>query len=522
MYKVFLVDDEIVIREGIRNNFPWEAAGFVLCGEAPDGEMALPMMQELKPDILITDIRMPFMDGLALSRQVARTMPWVHTVILSGYDDFSYAREAISLGVKEYLLKPVSAQQLEDILRRIAENIRRERLARADLEALRRQLASSVVFARTQLLTQLMEGSDADTLLREAEHMRLRLDAPQYLVMLLGDVPDSQVLPMRGILQRLEDRADGAAYHATAQGYPALVVLGEGRLDIEERAYGLAQSLEHEAAQDGLGAPSVAIGAPVAAIDRLPQALASALSVRRSMQGQPRRIVGSADLSLPSGLVEGEMTSLHEKLRYASVEDAPAVVEDAFASLGDTAEQSLLVMHYLLVDILVAATRIIKEGGGNPAQVLPARLLRQGELLELARQPEEAAAASMEMISSALAFRDRNAFSRYGEILRKACAYIEENYHRPEITLHDVASHVAMSNNHFCTVFSQEMGKTFIEYLTELRMGKAKDLLRTSDVRSSDLAVAVGYNDPHYFGYLFKKYVGMSPRNFRKEERSEA
>ena len=124
MYKVFLVDDEIVIREGIRNSFPWEENGFTLVGEAPDGELALQTMQDVKPDILITDIRMPFMDGMQLCEAVSHTMPWVQIVILSGYDDFTYAQQAISLGVKEYLLKPVSAQELLEVLQRIAGRIR--------------------------------------------------------------------------------------------------------------------------------------------------------------------------------------------------------------------------------------------------------------------------------------------------------------------------------------------------------------------------------------------------------------
>lgn len=110
MVKVFLVDDEIVIREGIRNSFPWEESGYTLVGEAPDGEIALPMIRDANPDILITDIRMPFMDGMQLCREVKRQMPWIGVVILSGYDDFTYARQAISLGVKEYLLKPVTAR----------------------------------------------------------------------------------------------------------------------------------------------------------------------------------------------------------------------------------------------------------------------------------------------------------------------------------------------------------------------------------------------------------------------------
>ena len=102
MYKVFLVDDEIVVREGIRDNVSWELTDFLLAGEAPDGEMALPLIQEIKPDILITDIKMPFMDGLQLSRIIKRNMPWIKIMILSGHDEFNYAQEAISIGVEEY------------------------------------------------------------------------------------------------------------------------------------------------------------------------------------------------------------------------------------------------------------------------------------------------------------------------------------------------------------------------------------------------------------------------------------
>ena len=114
MYKVFLADDEIVVREGIRNNFPMGGNGVLpRWREASDGEMALSMLQDIKPDILITDIRMPFMDGLELCRTVSATMPWMYIIIISGHDDFTYAREAISIGVKEYLLKPVSVQELK-------------------------------------------------------------------------------------------------------------------------------------------------------------------------------------------------------------------------------------------------------------------------------------------------------------------------------------------------------------------------------------------------------------------------
>ncbi|MBR6959215.1 MAG: response regulator, partial [Clostridiales bacterium] len=106
--KVFICEDESIVREGLRDMIPWEKYGFEFVGDAPDGEMALPMIRELKPDVLITDITMPFMDGLALSKVVISELPDIKIVIISGYSDFEYARQAIELGVEQYLLKPVT------------------------------------------------------------------------------------------------------------------------------------------------------------------------------------------------------------------------------------------------------------------------------------------------------------------------------------------------------------------------------------------------------------------------------
>ena len=113
MVRVFLVEDEMLIREGIKNSIRWEKEG-----EASDGELALPMILKEKPDILITDIRMPFMTGLELSRLVKQELPGTKIVIISGYDDFEYAKEAIKVGVTEYLLKPISSAKLCSLSRK--------------------------------------------------------------------------------------------------------------------------------------------------------------------------------------------------------------------------------------------------------------------------------------------------------------------------------------------------------------------------------------------------------------------
>ena len=125
MMRVFIADDEEIIRDGIRNCIEKEQERFLFAGEAPDGEMALPMLMEMKPDVLITDIRMPFMDGLELAKVVRRTMPWLRIVFLSGHDEFEYAQKAVSLHADAYLLKPVSPKEFDQLLENLSAELSR-------------------------------------------------------------------------------------------------------------------------------------------------------------------------------------------------------------------------------------------------------------------------------------------------------------------------------------------------------------------------------------------------------------
>jgi two-component system response regulator YesN len=420
MYKVFLADDEIVVREGIRSNFPWDEAKFTFAGEAPDGEIALSMLQDIKPDILITDIRMPFMDGLALCRAVTRTMPWIYVIILSGYDDFAYAREAISLGVQEYLLKPVSGGELLTVLNRIADHISEEKRKQANLRSIREHLASSGRFLKEKLLLDLFEGQNIPSLMERGRALQIDLTAGGYRVLLLR--PSEKLLNRddwtrsQNILSRMTDRSGGTAYLCETSGVFALLVLGDNEQDLEERAYALAQSAQYDVERSTGVRLAVSIGKSVSALEDVTLSLKDAWGVLGSMDRAPR------------------IMSMQDNI--------PENTADSHDSKGS---------------------------------------------------------------------------ARYGGMIRRAQAYIDERYTDSGLTLSDVAAHAAMSNNHFCTVFSQEAGLTFTEHLTAVRIARAKELLLTTGMRSPEIAYAIGYNDPHYFGYLFKKNTGMSPRDFRRE-----
>lgn len=528
MYKVFLADDEIVVREGIRSNFPWEQTDFVLAGEAPDGEMALSMLQDIKPDILITDIRMPFMDGLELCRAVSATMPWLYIVILSGYDDFAYAREAISLGVKEYLLKPVSGQELLLVLNHIAERIREDKRQQANLRTYRDQIASSGQLLKERLLTDLISGSNETEVTERARALQMSVIAGRYLTMVidLGQEPvgAEETRAAESVLCRLAESSGGTVCLCQLQGRFVMMVMGDDDNDIEERTYGLAQAVRFEVERNTELKPLMSIGTTVRALKDVPHSYADACALLHTLResenaNRDRRIVGVLDLAPKESLslVNVKVPQIYEKLRNANRLEVNAILSDYIASIGQTAAQSKLMINYIFVDIVLSASRLIRDCGGDPQEIIPSAFQPEGKTAT-ASTLEEAMAMAKELLSRALAYRDDQGSARYGVVIRKAKSFIDENFANPDLTLREVAGYVALSNNHFCTVFSQETGVTFTEYLTAIRLSRAKELLRDKQMRTSDVAFAVGYNDPHYFSYLFKKNAGLSPRDYRKGE----
>ena len=202
-------------------------------------------------------------------------------------------------------------------------------------------------------------------------------------------------------------------------------------------------------------------------------------------------------------LSESGEAPLEEQLRYASAADVDAII-DRRAAL---AAQSELLANHFFAEAVLAACRIIRDSQGDPHEIIPEAFRPQmGDAFALCR----------DILRRAAAYRDSRGSARYGGVIRRARAYIGAHFSESGLTLKDVADHVALSNNHFCTVFSRETGMTFIEYLTEVRIRRAGELLRGTNMRTSEVAYAVGYNDPHYFRYLFKKRTGISPRDCRR------
>ena len=526
-YKVFLVEDEIVAREGIRDNIDWKSAGFEFCGEAPDGEIALPRIEAAQPDVLITDIKMPFMDGLQLTRLVRERMPWVKVIILSGHDEFNYAQAAVKLGVTEYLLKPVSAQDLGAVLSSVAAALDQERLAREDLKQLRQRVDDSLALEREKFLLRLILGGESSAeAIEHSQQLGLDILANYYLVQVIqvqlcdGSQPfDYQAYKQVEALIA-EQVAASPRVFLTKKDLEELLVLvcgDQAELVVQESAR-LAEALMRLMEQNTSCGLAIDQGSPKERLGEIHHSFAEALVKVKSQDGdQPAR----------KG-IEGDRVENWQLLDHAAVDrylkfGLAQEFEEFFAKIiqpvSEAALRSDLLKHYLFVDLSLTVAQFVSDLGGVPDEVIP-QVYAAEFLLGESDHLADIKAELDGIFSEALAFRDSRVGNERALIVQRAQDYIDRHFGDADLSLPEVAGQVNLSPGHLSTVFSQEAGETFRDYLSRVRIERAKQLLRTTNQTCAAIAYQCGYNDPHYFSSFFKKQTGLTPQEFRARKQN--
>lgn len=537
-YTVFLVEDEIVTREGIRDTVDWRGAGFEFCGEAPDGEIALPLIEAKQPDVLITDIKMPFMDGLQLSRLVRERLPTAKIVILSGHDEFGYAQEAIKLGVAEYLLKPVGVREMHNLLTRLAAQLEGERRARADLQTLQQRVASELPLRRERFLLKLLTvGSDAAAAIAESRDLGLDLVAVAFQVLvvrvdLAAGAGAGDFAACDTVYQALADLTanlapDLGAAHLVKKDVDefAVILKAESPAAVQGSSRRLAAAIHGQVAPHVRATLRTGIGDAQQRLCEINHSFSSALLALHSGRRHELESAATRDAA-GAELLRLDKQALDDFLRYGSEAEFPAMFDAYAGALSPAALRSPAIRSYLLTDIVLATARAVHQHGGNADALF-------AEYGNLAVAPAAAGAAAgapglpseLDALREqtravclwALHARENYAGSRHGPLIQRARAYLEQRYAAPELSLNDVAAHVGLSPNHLSTVFSSEVGETIRDYVTRLRMERAKELLRTTNLSAAEVCARVGYNDPHYFSAAFKRATGLSPRHFRAQ-----
>jgi two-component system response regulator YesN len=522
LYKVVLVEDEIVAREGIRDNVDWLSVGFKFCGEAADGEMALPLLESTRPDVLITDIKMPFMDGLQLCKVVRERLPWVKIVILSGHDEFHYAQEALKLGVTEYLLKPVGVQDLHEVLQKVAGQLDQERQEQEVLQKLKNQVADNLSLRREKFLLQLVMG-DASSLEAIQQSRQLELDiiarwyqATVIKAELCGPAEQfdfHQFQQVERIVAGLVQHNPDVFLLKKDLDELVLIIKGDSRDHVTQEAYFLTGLIKNEVEASTNCLLRVGLGAPQERLSDIHRSFAQALAMVQQVSQviKPGQAAGQTD---KAELLKLDKVLLENYLKFGSAAEFETFFAAYLRPLSQAALDSYLVKNYIFIDLVLTTAKFVHRLGGVVDQVIPEINSVETLLLNI-KTVEQIRVEARKICASALAFRDSQANNQHVAVTQAAKTYISDHFANPDLSLHEVAAHVNVSASHFSAVFSRETGETFKEYLTGVRIKKAKELLKTTSLKTFEIAYQVGYKDPHYFSAVFKKQTGLSPSEFR-------
>ena len=531
MLKVFLAEDEFIIREGIKNNIDWQAHGYEFCGEASDGELAFPLIQKTRPDILITDIKMPFVDGLALSSLVKKELPETEIIILSGYEEFDYAKEAIQIGVARYLLKPINGETLLQEIDSVAEIILGKQKEKEIREKYQKEMEENSLRDQMDLFQHLVTGDcSMEELLSVADKLDLKIMAPWYSIVLLKiqsmkhdyeEYSGSIVVVDERIAKLAEpehvlvfDRAlEGRAFLFKADSEEELLAYQKEYLgDVKEVLSGYA-NLRYFGG----------IGTPVNRLREIPASFEDASHAFAHRYLVAESCILDSSLLMQEGAAEQEdfrisavnpeqidRAKMQEFLRTGDLDEVIYFVDEFFGKLDGGAMKSRIFRQYITMDAYFSIADFLKGLGLQKDEIEA-----PDQDSSILQDEKSAMDYIVRIMNKALVLREKKASSRYEDVVSEVIHYIEDNYAQEELSLNLLASHVNFSPNHLSMIFSQQTGQTLIRYLTDYRMNRAKELLRCSSKKSSVISMEVGYKDPHYFSYLFKKTQGMTPTQYR-------
>lgn len=534
--KVFLVEDEMVIRRGIKNSIDWEKEGYIFCGEASDGELAYPMIIKEKPDILITDIRMPFMDGLELCKLVKKELPNIKILILSGYDEFDYAKEAIRLGVTEYLLKPISSGKLLEALNGVSESIRREKedkdLVRKYMEEMRENTEDEKQKFFEQMIAGNLSMADA---LETGKKYEMNLSAGMYNLLLFrftlgkenrksGELLGEAEYAIEKLTERLEYVFE---FQRGVEGW-AFLLMADNEEQMSERVKELSKDLEEIMKNYSTIAYFGGVGQPVARLRELEESFREAeraLAARFTME--LNRIISVEDIRMAQnvdtlddieitsfGEIEKARTMLEKFLNNGAEDEIDEFVDVYINELPEENLKSVLMRQYIIMDAYIVMMSFCEKIEGIEGE-MQAQSEELKNSMKTIQTLEEIKNYIRMLLKKIIGVRDTIRGRRYSDIIEIAKDQIRKTYMSDEISLNTIAAEVGMSPSYFSSIFSKEMGKTFVEYLTEIRMDRAKELLMCSSMKTSEIGYEVGYKDPHYFSYIFKKTQNCTPKEFR-------
>ncbi len=529
MFKALFVDDEIIVREGVERRVDWESHGFILSGTFSHGLQVKEYLQ-VHDDVslVFSDISMPVMDGLELAKYIHDCHPHIYVLLLTGYDEFEYAQEAIKYNVKEFLLKPITANEMGTVLSRVHEVLLGEQHKIMEQQELMDKLRESLPLLRERFLNRLVTGRiPAERLPEQLSSYQLPEMRRNSLCIIIdtyrrnrpeenGSSPDLYLLSVFDLCRQHLNEEDTLFFNKDDQ--PVCIIQQDSAKDLQRRSLLLCEQLRQQINQHYGESASFGIGRSCSDFSHLHRSYRDAeKALRHQYVLGSNRIISAEQIHDNSDSLHEIRRDLEEELIHSLKTEPPEISREIVKRFftEPTADQATLqyaqIQTYLLLGSLIS---FIEEAGIYTSEFLPTA--HEGfTMISSLKSKEEVQQWFCQFIDTIHRHISRQSMDQGKQKIQQAVEYLEQHFSNPALGIQDICTELHISASHFSALFKRVTGKTFVEYLTALRVQQASMLLKTTNLCAYEVAEDVGYEDSHYFSQVFKKVTGMSIREYR-------
>lgn len=538
MYRILLVDDEILVRDAIKENIDWEGLGCELAGICENGQQAAEFVKQHPVDIVLTDILMPYMDGMELSHFLHDNYPDIVIVIFSGFGEFEYAKKAIQYNVSEYLLKPVTAVELTEVINKMKAKVdqkrreakKMEKLTKAsesyrkNAQIIRSKAIEAVVNCTTDLKAGMEQLENMGIELTAARCRVAMFDIDMYSDMYQVDTVKRQesalmAFVLFNISEEIVKREQAGIAYQEGGSHVCILFQEKWARDLNGRTKEICREIQQNMKEVMGISVSVGIGKWVKNPEELIMSHDMAVKAvqYRYLLGEGLLLDMEEQKTDQQISLEQLLTKLADAVKVGSREETEKVLDTIEDTVkGAVVEKSRACMY--LQQVVRIMDRVCEDVSVDMENILSGRnelLYRVTEQKTFAR----ACAVVREYVMKIFKMlSDMNSSSGQRQA-RLALDYIQKNYMDPNLSLNDICSYLNISTSYFSTIFKEMTGETFTEVLIRTRMEKAKELLENTTMKNYEIAEKVGFSDPHYFGISFKKMTGNTPTEYAREKR---
>jgi two-component system response regulator YesN len=539
LYSILIVDDEVLERSGWKMIIQRYLSDRVCAaGEAKNGREAVELAWKTKPDIILMDVKMPGIDGIEASKAIKKFLPDVKIIIISAYDDFAYAHEAIQLRAVNYLLKPVQRGDMLSVIDRQLQELDNERKKKVEEEELRKALQRMMPYIEIGFIYELLAGNINSTAkIRERADFLDIKQLPQVILVANIDnfaqhTRNQKEIERQVLKQRVFEKITEVAREwlqsicIPLQEDKFGILLGPQRDDetpekLRRRAERLAETIRKGIENDPFinTTVTIGIGRVYREIDNLHLSYEDALrALEYKLYTDGNQVIHIDDVIPYDDRVHSYPYTQEKKLitsfRIGDSESALQQLEVLLDELLSKTNNNPIILKTWLLQLLLVLSHQAIDSGADPEEVGKLDLTCAQEL-----QSKESLHELREwMVGKAehlLRLIRESRSQRQEKTMREVVGYIHQNYHR-DLNLEEVAEAVYFSPCYLSRVFKQMLKVNFIDYLTQVRLEKAKMFLKDSNCSISGIGRKVGYQDPKYFSTLFKKHVGCTPSEYRR------